>query len=312
VTFGPTDSPSDTAPETSSPTEPKSKPTPEPTKQKTPAPTEPKSKPTPEPTKQKTPVPPTFQPNNNNTNSPTSFSENDDVDDPFETNFGKDLDDQVEEQLQQTVITFEPPSKVQSRIQEFAFQGGVEFEDPSSYQSAALQRVEEQVGVDDMTDIKLMQYYSLYCIFEATNAKSNEFIIKTRAFDNEGGNGDGNIPGWKITAGWLENDVDPCEGEWYGVACVDDQVVNLDLFDNGLTGNFAPEVVFLAGDGFYATGAGALVALDIFNNEFMSNNGDNSWIEDLGSQLGTYSRVFFFNECKCIICHSSSFCILIQ
>jgi len=42
----------------------------------------------------------------------------------------------------------------------------------------------------------------------------------------------------------------------------------------------------LASDGYTATGAGALLALDIFNNEYLSNNNDNSWIADLGSQLG--------------------------
>eukprot|EP00536_Pseudo-nitzschia_multiseries_P014689 jgi/Psemu1/291589/fgenesh1_pg.752_\ len=180
---------------------------------------------------------------------------------------------------QQFTIEFEPPSKVQLRILDFALEGGVEFEDPSSYQSAALRRVEEQVGIDDMTDVKLMQYYSLYCIFEATNAKSNEFIVQSKAFE-------AGIPGWKVTTGWTENNVDPCGGKWWGISCVDDKVVNLDLFDNSLTGNFPPEVVFLAADGIYSIGAGALVSLDIFNNNFMSNNRDNSWMQDLGSQLG--------------------------
>lgn len=184
---------------------------------------------------------------------------------------------------QQTVITFEPPTKVQLRIAEYAIQGGAEFEDPESYQSAALKRVEEQEGVDSFSDAKLMQYYALYCIFASTNSKSNEFIKSLRAFGEDELE---KIPGWTIQTGWTETNLDPCEGEWYGVACVDDKVVNLDLFDNNLTGNFAPEVVYLAGDGFFSMGAGNLVALDIFNNELLSNNGDNSWISDLGSQLG--------------------------
>eukprot|EP00531_Pseudo-nitzschia_arenysensis_P017906 CAMPEP_0116144110 /NCGR_PEP_ID=MMETSP0329-20121206/15815_1 /TAXON_ID=697910 /ORGANISM="Pseudo-nitzschia arenysensis, Strain B593" /LENGTH=601 /DNA_ID=CAMNT_0003639487 /DNA_START=129 /DNA_END=1934 /DNA_ORIENTATION=+ len=180
------------------------------------------------------------------------------------------------------VIDFEEPSPIQLRIAEFALGGGSEFKDRSSYQWLALQRVEEQVGAEDMSDVKLLQYYVLYCIFEATNAKSNEFIKQSRAF----GDDESDIPGWTIKTGWLEKNLDPCLGGWYGILCDEDQIVNVDLFDNGLTGNFAPEIKLLAGDGFYSTGAGNLVSLDIFNNQLMSNNGDNSWIADLGSGLG--------------------------
>jgi hypothetical protein len=199
-----------------------------------------------------------------------------------------DDDDEVEKVIFSNetdgVINFDPPSEIEARLAEYVLQGGDEFFDRTSYQFAALKRVEAQVGADLMSDTKLIQYYALYSIFEATNAKLNDFIIQSRAF-GEGLEGD-KVPGWKISSGWLESDLDPCEGEWYGVTCVDDQIINLDLFDNGLTGNFPPEVVLLAGDGFFSTGAGALVSLDIFNNELMSNNGDNSWIQDLGSQLG--------------------------
>jgi len=281
----PTDAPvGDVVPKTIAPT---SSPTNSPTEEPTPKPT------TASPTAGSTSSPTaglTSSPTAGSTSSPTAGPTSSPTKGPDVTtltptdellmNFTIDGEDD-ESVDQQTTIEFAPPSNVQLRIGDFALLGGVEFEDPSSYQSAALRRVEEQVGVDDMTDVKLMQYYSLYCIFEATNAKSNEFIVQSRAFAEDAG-----IPGWKVTTGWLENNLDPCEGNWWGVSCVDDKVVNLDLFDNGLTGDFAPEVVFLAGDGFYATGAGALVSLDIFNNRFMSNNGDNTWIEDLGSQLG--------------------------
>lgn len=191
----------------------------------------------------------------------------------------------VAEPLPEPVPEPEPVlSVIQMRLADFALSGGTEFEDPSSYQSAALRRVEEQVGAEDMSDIKLIQYYALYSIFEATNAKPNDFIITSRTF----GDDLSDIPGWKTTTGWLDTNLDPCADSWYGVSCNNDQVVSLDLFDNGLTGNFAPEVKLLAGDGFYATGAGSLESLDIFNNENLSNNGDNSWITDLGSTLGAY------------------------
>ena len=202
------------------------------------------------------------------------------------------------------------PSKIQLRIQDFVLGGGEEFNDPTSYQSVALRRVEEQLNADQMTTIKLLQYYSLYCIYEATSAKSNEYIISTGAFQND------DIPGWKVSTGWVSNNLDPCDGGWYGVACdttgqemgeqfdPDDsagegKIINLDLFDNSLTGNFPPEVVLLASDGFYATGAGSLLSLDIFNNDYMSNNNDNSWIQDLGSQLGKFCIYYvIFTACR--------------
>ncbi len=184
------------------------------------------------------------------------------------------------------VIDFEEPTPIQLRLADFALGGGEEFTDRSSYQFAALKRVEQQVGAEDMSDVKLLQYYVLYCVFESTHAKTNEMIKQSRAF----GDDEADIPGWKITSGWMENDLDPCIGEWYGIVCDEDQIINVDLFDNGLTGNFAPEIKLLAGDGFYSTGAGNLISLDIFNNQMMSNNGDNSWIADLGSQLGEYTR----------------------
>jgi len=201
----------------------------------------------------------------------------------------EDLEVDIEfESDQQEIITLEPPTEIQARISKFALGGGTEFQDPSSYQSIALKRVEQQVGSDTFSDVKLMQYYALYSIFAATNSQTNDFIIQARAFGDFLGKGEGDeIPGWKITSGWLENDVDPCVGEWYGIGCVEDQITTIDLFDNGLTGNFPPEVALLASeDGTYSTGAGSLVSLDIFNNNLMSNNGDSNWISDMGSQLG--------------------------
>ncbi|KAL3923173.1 MAG: hypothetical protein SGILL_001803, partial [Bacillariaceae sp.] len=171
------------------------------------------------------------------------------------------------------------PSTVQVRIQEFALGKGMEWEDPNSYQSVALRRVEEQEGADDMTTEKLLQYYSLYCIFTATNSRINKFIAVSDAFDEEG------IPGWKETFGWLETNVDPCDG-WWGISCVDDTVTEIVLFNNGLTGNFPPEVIMFASDGMFATGAGQLVVLDLFDNVWLSNTDDNRWMEFLGSQLG--------------------------
>jgi hypothetical protein len=149
-------------------------------------------------------------------------------------------------------------------------QGGAEFDDPSSYQTAALRRVEEQVGADTMAEEKLIQYYALYCIFSSTHEVSNDVIVTDSQFDLI-------IPGWEITTGWTETNVDPCDG-WFGVACESDEVVQLDLYSNSLTGNFAPEVTLLS----------SLTQLDLFNNPLLSNNGDSSWMTNLGSQMSKF------------------------
>ena len=223
-----------------------------------------------------------------------------------------DLVEVLEESKEEdnTTTNNEKQSIVQLRMQDFVLNGGAEFDDPASYQSLALRRVEDQLFSENMSTIKLLQYYVLYCIYEATNSKPNEYIIQSGVFDNNSDDGQVTIPGWTVTTGWLEIDSDPCDGNWHGVVCdttgIERQqgdnssneagrVINLDLFSNGLTGNFPPEVVLLSGDGFYATGAGALIAIDIFNNEYLSNFNDNSWIADMGSQLGNYQNKY--NNC---------------
>jgi hypothetical protein len=161
----------------------------------------------------------------------------------------------------------------------YVLQGGAEFEDPESYQSKALARTEEQAGIESMTDAKTVQYYALYCIYNATNKVPNIITDSDDRFDNIA-----NFPGWTIATGWEETDVDPCSG-WYGIECEMDEVTTIDLFANVLTGVFPPEVSLLASDGERATGAGNLNRIDLFNNEFVFNNFDNSWMTSLGSNM---------------------------
>jgi hypothetical protein len=154
---------------------------------------------------------------------------------------------------------------------------GEEFDLPNSYQSAALRRVEEQVGANDMPDFKIVQYYALYCIFESTFSKTNEAIEADSTIAT--------IPDWLVSTNWDTNDVDPC-GAWYGVKCDDDGLITeINLFSNGLSGYFPPEVMLLASEG---PGAGRLIMLDIFNNELLSNRGDSSWITSLGPEMSKF------------------------
>lgn len=167
---------------------------------------------------------------------------------------------------------------VQIKLAPYAINAGA-WDDPGSYQAQALQRTEEQIGAESMTDSKLVQYYTLYCIYTATNGVANNITNDDPRFDNIA------IPQWLFENGWNENDVDPCTGSWYGIACSNDQVIGIDLSSNVLTGIFPPEVSFFSTE--HPSGAGSLRALVLLKNEFLYSE-DNSWIADLGSNLCTF------------------------
>jgi hypothetical protein len=171
-----------------------------------------------------------------------------------------------------------PISAVQAKLATIALGGGSEFEDETSYQYKALKQTEKQVGVDQMTDAKLSQYYALYCVYYATNGIPNVITEADPRFDGIA------FPSWLITNGWESTATDPCE--WYGIKCDGEGRVSIiDLFENLLTGSFPPEVVLLSLDGPFATGGGNLFRIDLFRNEFLYNDADNSWMTDLGSNM---------------------------
>lgn len=178
-------------------------------------------------------------------------------------------------------------STIAARLQPYLIQGGNEFADPTSYQTCALARVEQQLGAGAFTDAKLTQYYALYCIYCATNAQPNLITDADPNFANIT-----TFPGWTRSDGWTASDIDPCTGGWYGIVCVNDQVTEVNLFENLLTGIWPAEITMLASDGPRATGAGALTQIDLFANEFLFNNFDNSWI----SQLGSAMSFLYFQE----------------
>ena len=170
------------------------------------------------------------------------------------------------------------------RLHPFLINGGAEFMNPNSYQSKALRRVQEQDGIDFVTDAKLVQLYALFSIFAATNSMTNSIIDADPSFNGI------EVPGWINKGGWEENNIDPCSG-WYGVVCVDDRVTALLLFNNDLSGVWPHEVTLLASDGPRGTsGAGALAELDIFSNQFLFNDYDNSWMSLLGSAMGKHEK----------------------
>lgn len=180
----------------------------------------------------------------------------------------------------------------------------------TSYQSKAFLQLSQQVDVDGFSDAKIVQYYALYCIYFATNAVANEITESDIRFENI------TLPGWTEQKNWKNFTVDPCgstiitptevangasiattlsatttEG-WDGVSCdAEGRVVFLKLFENFMTGTFPEEVVLLASDGPFSTGAGALALIDLYNNKFLSNGGDTSWLSDLGSNMSEFHHV---------------------
>jgi len=230
--------------------EPTGKPTGLPTKSPTKAPTKkpttssptkaPTKKPTSSPTKAPTTSNPTVTPTLSPTSSPTKANR-----------LGGQGDDII------PLISI-----LQGRIEPNSYYGGAEFEDPISYQMKALFRVEEQDGVEWVSDHTLLQYYILYCIYYSANGAN-----------------------WKSNTGWEESTLGPCSG-WFGISCDEENnIVGINLYDNGLNGLLPPEVSLLASDGFRSTGAGALQSLDLYLNADLGNGNDNYWISELGSSL---------------------------
>lgn len=166
--------------------------------------------------------------------------------------------------------------------------GSNEVDSDGTYQSKAVLRMAEIYGIESASDAKLVQFYVLYCIFEATNGVSNWIIASDSRFA-----GMTQLPGWLSTRGWVGSNrtlsrADPCKG-WHGITC-DSQgkVTEIELAENLLTGHFPPEVVWLASDGSYSTGAGNLNVIDLYKNGFLTNQeGDNYWWwSSLGSNFG--------------------------
>jgi hypothetical protein len=177
------------------------------------------------------------------------------------------------------------------------------FQDPASYQSQALQRTSQQVGVDNFTNGKLAQYYTLYCVYYATYAVPNEITLEDPRFDGIV------FPTWLISTNWDQINVDPCNG-WHGIVCDSNgKVTEINLFENTLTGTWPEEVKLLAGDGPFSTGAGNITQIDLFRNEFLTNGGDSSWMSDLGSGISKFALAL---SCSGVVCghDSHSNCLL--
>jgi hypothetical protein len=114
--------------------------------------------------------------------------------------------------------------------------GGVEFEDPDTYQSKALAFLCSS-DTSGLSDDRIIQRYSLASIYYATNNVSTPFT--DIAF------GPGLIFPWSDEDNWV---TDANECDWIKVQCDSaNNVILLDLFSNLVTGEFPPEVSILKG-----------------------------------------------------------------
>jgi len=156
----------------------------------------------------------------------------------------------------------QPPSSIETLLRAVSFAHGQEFDDPHSYQSKALQWVEafseiprkDNAGLTD--EKRTIQRYALACIYFSTNNIANPCTANV-------GN-DERVRGWDDESGWMVND-DECS--WRGIACSDDGfVTKINLSNNILSGSFPPEVAHIKD---------SLVALDLYNNSMLCNEGSN-------------------------------------
>ena len=159
--------------------------------------------------------------------------------------------------------------KAHETIKSSARFGGSEFNDPNSYQSAALAWVTAQdlpaPGSPLLLEDQAIQLYALACIYY------NTYSARSSWTDFHFGS-DVAIPGWFTSRGWLGDPSSVCD--WYGITCNNSgKVEKIELATNGLTGYFPPEAALLHD---------SLNYLDLYNN-IVHNKGDlgNSFLGEL-------------------------------
>jgi hypothetical protein len=109
-------------------------------------------------------------------------------------------------------------------ISSVSFDVGEALQDPSSPQYMALNWLVENTNLDTYSDEKKIQRYVLATLYYSTHGKS-----------------------WNQNDGWV-TDMDECS--WYndaeGPFCIDGSVVELDLFDNMMSGIIPEELALLS------------------------------------------------------------------
>lgn len=130
-------------------------------------------------------------------------------------------------------------------IETVALQGGAEFTDPNSYQSRALQFLED-IQSPQPTKEMYIRYYAIACIYTAASSSHHGGGVSSsnKKHDDASEAAREEEPKWFNDEGWM-TDTDYCT--WHGLVCNSKGLVErIDLSDNNLHGTLAPEVQLLA------------------------------------------------------------------
>lgn len=147
--------------------------------------------------------------------------------------------------------------------------GGLALQDAQSYQSMALQFIQDTHNADYSLE-RVTQRFVLACIYHAT------YAVKTTYTDYALGENSPVFP-WLNSNGWLELEN---ECEWFGITCNNNTNTNtgglvetIDLHENLLTGTFPPETALLKN---------SLLILDIEENIIYNAGNDGlNWLGEL-------------------------------
>jgi len=140
-----------------------------------------------------------------------------------------------------------------------SLQGGVEFENESSYQSKALNILKKHAVITNFyyTDQKIAQRYALLCLYFRT------YSVRTDVTDTAYGYG--TTPPWKVLSPWKYAWAED-ECSWYGIACnMLGLVVRIELPGHLLTGYIPMELKHLA--------KGPVTAIDFSGNRGLGQGG---------------------------------------
>lgn len=167
--------------------------------------------------------------------------------------------------------------------------------DEGSYQFQALLRIIYREDFDQLSPPKLLQYWTLYCLFFSTG---NGFDAEQTSQSSS--RRQNTTLGWRNKSGWESANLDPCQDAWFGILCDElSQVTEIRLERNGLSGELPFEIVFLAAMGsFHTESVGNLRRLDVFANEGLTNGISREyWFNSLvGLKILNYRETMYLGQ----------------
>jgi hypothetical protein len=153
-------------------------------------------------------------------------------------------------------ITEAPTLSVRQVLIDVALQGGKEFMNVSTYQSQGLIWLEKNHFIQVYSTEQIVQRYALACLYFTSFGVANEYSGE-------------DVFEWKSSDGWIS---DENECTWYGISCVEGNVIGIDLSNNNLSGHVPMEFGLLGR---------SLEFLDLSGNTISNKGDDLAWIADL-------------------------------